>query len=83
MFKVLLFFRESVNGLHHLAHATSEPLLDDVEHQIINHQNQGLGHVSADNTHTQSLIIPNIMRKPNSVIVVFFLFTFFNWYILF
>ena len=34
LFTVLLFFQESVNGF---------------EHQIINHQNQGLGYVGAQN----------------------------------
>ena len=47
----LLFFQESVNGFYHLARATSKPLLNGVEHQIINDQNQGLGYVGADNAH--------------------------------
>ena len=49
LFTVLLFFQESVNGFYRLARATNKPLLDDVEHQIINHQNQGLGYVDAQN----------------------------------
>ena len=43
LFTVLLFFQESVNGFYRLARATNKPLLDDVEHQIINN----LGYVGA------------------------------------
>ena len=45
LFTVLLFFQESVNGFYRLARATNKPLLDDVEHQIINN----LGYVGAQN----------------------------------
>ena len=73
MFTVLLYYQESVDSFYHLASTTNEPLLDDVEHKIINHQNQVLGYLDADKAHTR-LDNSNIMQKPNSVIVVFFSF---------
>ena len=45
LFTVLLFFQESVHGFYRFARATNKPLLDDVEHQIINN----LGYVGAQN----------------------------------
>ena len=45
LFTVLLFFQESVNVFYRFARATNKPLLDDVEHQIINN----LGYVGAQN----------------------------------
>ena len=56
-------------------------LLDEVEHSIMNYQNWGLCYLSkpkpkaeADNTDTRFLIIHDIMRKPNSVIVLLYIF---------
>ena len=48
-------------------------LLDEVEHDAMNYQNRGLCYLpkpkaEADNRH-EVLIIHDIMRKPNSIIV--------------
>ena len=48
-------------------------LLDEVEHDVMNYQNRGLCYLpkpkaEADNRH-EVLIIHDIMRKPNSIIV--------------
>ena len=50
-------------------------LLDEVEHDIMNYQNRGLCYMpkpkpEADNTDT---IIHDIMRKPNSIIVLLYI----------
>ena len=56
----------------------NKQLLDEFEHDIMNYQNQGLGYLpkpkaEADSTDT-SLIIHIIMRKPNSIIVLLYIF---------
>ena len=58
----------------------NKQLLDEVEHDIMNYQNGGLCYLpkpkaEADNTH-EVLIIHDIMRKPNSIIVLLYIYTF-------
>ena len=48
-------------------------LLDEVEHDIMNYQNRGLCYLP-DNTDTRFMIIHEIMRKPNSIIVLLYIF---------
>ena len=50
----------------------NKQLLDEVEHDIMNYQNRGLCYLS-DNRH-EVLIIHDIMRKPNSIIVLSYIF---------
>ena len=57
----------------------SKQLLDEVEHDIVNYQNRGLCYLpkpkaEADNIDTSVLIIHDIMRKPNSIIVLLYVF---------
>ena len=55
-------------------------LLDEVEHDIMHYQNRGLCYLpkpkaEADNTcRHEVLIIHDIMRKPNSIIVLLYIF---------
>ena len=58
----------------------NKQLLDEVEHDIMNYQNGGLCYLpnpkaEADNTH-EVLIIHDIMRKPNSRIVLLYIYTY-------
>ena len=58
----------------------NKQLLDEVEHDIMNYQNRGLCYlpkpkVEADNRH-EVLIIHDIMRKPNSIIVLLYIYTY-------
>ena len=58
--------------------ASIKQLLDEVEHDIMNYQNRGLCYLpkpktEADNRH-EVLIIHDIMRKPNSIIVLLYSF---------
>ena len=55
-----------------------DQLLDEVEHDIMNYENRGLCYLpkpkaEADNRH-EVLIIHDIMRKPNSIIVLLYIF---------
>ena len=57
-------------------------LLDEVEHDIMNYKNRGLCYLpkpsaSADNRH-EVLIIHDIMRKPNLIIVLLYIFHIFH-----
>ena len=59
--------------------AYNKQLLDEVEHDILNYQNRGLCYLpkpkaEADNTDTRFLIIHDIMRKPNSIIILLYIF---------
>ena len=59
--------------------AYSTQLLDEVEHDIMNYQNRGLCYLpkpkaETDNTDTRFLIIHDIMRKSNSIIVLLYIF---------
>ena len=54
-------------------------LLDEVEHDIKNYQNRGLCYLlkpraEADDTDTRVLLIHDIMRKTNSIIVLLYIF---------
>lgn len=49
----------------------SKQLLDEVKWDIINYQNRGLSQI----TQKRGLIIHNIMRKPNSIIVLLHIFS--------
>ena len=49
----------------------SKQLLDEVKQDIINYQNRGLSQI----TQKRGLIIHNIMRKPNSIIVLLHIFS--------
>ena len=56
----------------------NKQLLDEVEHDIMNYQKRGLCYLpkpkaEADNRH-EVLIIHGIMRKPNSIIVLWYIF---------
>ena len=57
----------------------NKQLLAEVEHDIMNYQNRGLCYLpkpkaEADNTR-EVLIIHDIMRKPNSIIVLLYIFS--------
>ena len=59
--------------------ADNKQLLNEVGHDIMNYQNRGLCYLpkpkaEADNTDTRFLIIHDIMRKPNSIIVLLYIF---------
>ena len=58
------------------ARGINKQLLDEVEHDIMNYQNRGLCYLpkaEADNRH-KVLIIHDIMQKPNSLIVLLYIF---------
>ena len=48
----------------------NKQLLDEVEHDIMNYQNRGLCYLPKP----KALIIHDIMRKPNSIIVLLYIF---------
>ena len=50
----------------------NKQLLDEVEHDIMNYQNQGLCYLPKPKA--EVLIIHDIMRKPNSIIVLLYIF---------
>ena len=50
----------------------NKQLLDEVEHDIMNYQNRGLCYLPKPKA--EGLIIHDIMRKPNSIIVLFYIF---------
>ena len=58
----------------------NKQLLDEVEHDIMNYQSRGLCYLpkpkaEADIKHRhEGLIIHDIMRKPNSIIVLLYIF---------
>ena len=57
----------------------NKQLLDEVEHDIMNYENRGLCYVpkpkaEADNMRHEVLIIHDILRKPNSIIVLLYIF---------
>ena len=54
-----------------LAFAFNKQLLDEVEHDIMNYQNRGL----CQHRH-EVLIIHDIIRKPNSIIVLLYIYTY-------
>ena len=61
-------------------HAGNKQLLDEVEHDIMNYQNRGLCYLpqpsaSEGRSHRHEvLIIHDITRKPNSIIVLLYIF---------
>ena len=57
----------------------NKQLLDEVEHDIMNYQNRGLCYLpkpkaEADKHRHEVLINHDIMRKPNSIIVLLYIF---------
>ena len=67
-----------LGNISHSLQSYIKQLLDEVEHDIMNYQNRGLCYLrkskaEADNRH-EVLIIRDIMRKPNSIIVLLYIF---------
>ena len=51
----------------------NKQLLEEVEHDILNYQNRGLCYLQTPKA-LKVLIIQDIMRKPNSIIVFLYIF---------
>ena len=54
----------------------NKQLLDEVEHDIVNYQNRGLCYLPKPKQQASVLIIHDIMRKPNSIIVLLYIWNF-------
>ena len=52
----------------------NKQLLDEVEHDIMNYQNRGLCYLPKPKARHEVLIIHDIMQKPNSIIVLLYIF---------
>ena len=54
----------------------NKQLLDEIEHDIMNYQNQGLFYLPKPKHRHKVLIIHDIMQKPNSIIVLLYIYTY-------
>ena len=58
-----------------VVNSINKQLLDEVEHDIMNYQNRGLCYLpKPDTDRHEVLIIHDIMRKPDSIIVLLYIF---------